>query len=92
MLDVADRADQQSRREIAAEFLFYLVQRKLAQFEQHDRTRLEPGDLTAQFAADRAAGAGDHDDTVMYPTMQSSGIEHHRIAAEQVVELDMPDL
>ena len=45
----------------------------------------------AQLGADRAARAGDHDDAVAEPLGEPRAVEHHRVAAQQVVQLDRAD-
>src|SRR5207302_534220 len=67
-----------------------LVQRIFGQLEQHKPRRRVAGDLPAKLRADRAAGAGDHHDLVAEPVAQPRTVEHDGIAAQQIIELDLP--
>ena len=92
VLDAADGANEPNRRMVAAEFLLYVIQRELAELKQHDSARIEPGNLPAQFASDRSAGAGNHDHTSVNPFLERCGVQGNRVAPEQLVEFYVPDL
>ena len=92
IFDIADGADDGDFGTDPQKFLLDRVERELVELEQHQPPRLEARDLAAQLGADRAAGAGDHDGAVFDPALESAGVEHHRIAAQQVVEFDVADL
>src|SRR5204862_218166 len=66
-----------------------LVQRSLRDVEQHESRRAKARDLPAQLCADRSTGPGHHDDSVAEPFRDARVVEHDRIAAEQIVELDV---
>ncbi len=92
---VGDAADDRRNcgvGEALRKFLFHGVQGELAVFQQHDALRPVTRDLAAQFRADGPAGAGDQHHLLAQPFAQPRGVELHRVAAEQVVELDIADL
>src|SRR5262249_62073248 len=59
------------------------------QLQQRELAWTKACDLAAQLRTYRAAGAGDHDNAAPDPVVQSGTVQHHRIAAEQVVKLDV---
>ena len=91
VLDVAhDRRQRQLRKPVGKRRLDR-IDRGLGQVEEHELRRAETGDVPAQLGADRAARAGDHDHAVAEPLAEPRAVEHHRIAPQQVVELDRAD-
>ena len=58
--------------------------------QEDDLRRLEPGELPAQLAADRAAGAGDEDGFAggEHPHLVEIGLD--RLPAQQVLDFDLP--
>ena len=88
VLDVADDRHDAELRERVGERRLDLVERGLGDVEQHEPRGTEARDLAAQLGADRAAGAGHHDDAIAEPLGEARVVEHDRVAAEQVVELD----
>ncbi len=88
VLRVADRRDHLERRPAVAEFLLDRVERELGELEEHQARRVEARDLAAELGADRAAGAGDEDGPAADEGLEARFVERHRVAAEQVVELD----
>ena len=65
-----------------------LVERDLRQLEQHQPRRGLPQDLAHQLRADRAAGAGHHHRFAADAARQQVRARRHRIAAEQVLDVD----
>src|SRR5450631_1425764 len=54
--------------------------------------RLEQQDLRAQFGADRSCCAGDHHHALRDQSPHRFELEFHRIASEQVLEMDLPEI
>src|SRR5260370_1281073 len=71
-----------------AEFLLDGIESELRVLEEHDARRSETRDLPAQLGADRPARAGDQDRLAVDKSVQPGFVELHRVAPEQVVELD----
>ncbi len=74
------------------ELLLDGVEGELVQLEQHQLLRAEARDLARELGADRTAGAGDHHHPAGEPAAKSRGVERHRVAPEQVIELDVAHL
>ena len=91
MLDVTDQGRERHLRKIVFQRLLNLVKPELGQVEKHQPRGTEARDLAAELGADRPAGAGDHDDAPAQPFAETGAVEHHGIAAQKVVELDVPD-
>lgn len=72
-----------------AQFLFDGVQGVFGAFEQHQPARLQRQDLPAQFAADRATGAGDHHRLAADPRPQQGVVGLNQVAAENVGDVDL---
>ena len=60
--------------------------------EHHQQPRADAGDLAAELGADRAAGAGDEDDPVAQVGADPVELDHDRVAAEHVLDLDLAQL
>ena len=60
--------------------------------EHHQQPRADAGDLAAELGADRAAGAGDEDDAVAQVGADPVQLDHDRVAAEHVLDLDLAQL
>ncbi len=60
--------------------------------EHHQQARPDAGDLAAELGADRAAGAGDEDDAVAQVGADAVELDHDRVAAEHVLDLDLAQL
>ena len=68
------------------------VQTALVAVEHEELRRLEPHQLTAQLAADRAAGAGDEHPPAGDVLRDRDRIDVGRMPAEQVGLVDRPDV
>ncbi len=89
VLRVADRCRDRHAGQAVAELLLYRVQREFGDVEEHDPRRREARDLARELRADRAAGARDEDRLAVEKAVQARGVERHRVATQQVVELDL---
>ena len=69
-----------------------LEERRLALVDEHEPARAEPCELAAQLRADRAAGAGDHDDAILHVRRHELEIDHDLLAPEHVLDLHRTDL
>ena len=69
-----------------------LVERHLRQLEQDERLRPKLEQLAGQLRADRAAGAGDHHHLVLHMRGEKLALRRDRIAAEQILDLDRPEV
>ena len=88
---VADHAGKRLVGRHPHQFLLDAVERKLAVFDQHQPGRCEAHDLTHQFRADRTAGARDHHRAIRQQGLEAIVVQHHLLAPQQVVELDLAD-
>jgi hypothetical protein len=70
------------------ELLAQAVQRVLGLLQQHQPARPKAHDLPYQFRTDRPAGAGHQHAARAQPVRQPRVVQLHRIAPEQVVELE----
>ena len=86
---VADQPHQWQCREIVRQALFDGVQVELALLEQHQPRGAEACHLSAQLAADAAAGAGDEHGVAGQRVAHAGLIQHHGLAAQQVVGFDV---
>jgi hypothetical protein len=91
VLHIAHQAGQGQVREALAEVLLDLVQRKLAQLEQHQPRRTEASDLATQLGTDGAPRACDQHHLATDQAGQRRLIELHLLAAQQVLGLDVAD-
>ena len=64
----------------------------LGVIEQDQQPRSDPGDLARELGADRAAGSGDQDDPVTQVGADAIELDHHGLAAEHVLDLDLAQL
>ena len=88
-LGVADHRRHRQLGEAVAELLLDRIQRELRELEQDQLARRVARDLAAQLRADRAAGAGHQHPLAAQQPVQPGVVELHRVAPEQVVELDV---
>ena len=91
VLDVADDARDRQQRKVVGERRADLVNRGFRDVEKDELRGTEAGDLPAELGADRPAGAGHQRNAIAEPFGESCIVEHHRIATEQVVQLDRAD-
>ena len=63
----------------------------LAAADEHEFAGIEPHDLAADFRADAAAGAGDHDPPPFQELADHLCVQLDRGAAEQVADVDVAD-
>ncbi len=75
---------------VHAEPLLDVVQRELARLHQHQPRRCEAGELATELAADRAAGAGDQHGLAADHVLEVGGIDLHRLAAQQILDIHRP--
>ena len=81
------------RRDIdRAQLALDFVQREFGDLEQHQAARRELHDLPAQLRADGSAGARHQDGLAADAGAQQRGIRRHRIATEQIVDVDVANL
>ena len=71
---------------------FDRIERELGHLQQNDPLGRKPRDLPAQLRADRAARTRDEDPLSVEQRMQSRVVQLHRVAAEEVVQLDLAQL
>ena len=88
ILHVADQAYDGHSWKSREELLLDLVKAELVRFEENQPLRSELCKLPAKLGADRASGARDQRRSTPQPLAQAGAVEPHRIAAEQVIELD----
>ena len=72
----------------ARQFLLDRVKREFAVVEQYQPRRAEACNLAHQFRTDRATRAGDEHGLAGQQRGQAGVVEHHRIAPQQVVQID----
>ena len=60
--------------------------------DEHEPPRRDARDLAAQLGADRAAGAGDHDDLAAEVAADAVELHAHRLAAQDVLDLHLAHL
>ena len=92
ILHVSDQAYDGHSGKSREELLLDLVKAELVRFEENQLLRSELRKLAAKLGADRASGARDQRRSTLQPLAQAGAIEPHRIAAEQVIELDRANL
>ena len=91
VLRVADRRDDLDRRAPVAELLLDACRARTPTARTAPCARgAKRAICAAQLGADRAAGAGDQHRLAAEEALQPGLVELHRVAAEQVVELDRP--
>jgi hypothetical protein len=74
------------------ELLLDLEKLDLGLIEEQKAGGLEGGDLAAEFAADTAAGAGDHDDSVFQDAGNLVHPQVHGVASEEVLDAHVAQL
>ena len=77
---------------VLLDFHLDLVKRNLRQLEQDQRLGSEAEQLPGELRPDRAPGAGDHHHLVMHMGEQQTVVGRHRIASEQVLDLDRSEI
>src|SRR5579863_4397823 len=73
------------------EFKINLVQFVFGTFEQHQFSRMEIGELTDQLRANRASGAGYHQNLVLHFGADGCHIQGDRTASQEIFHPDTAD-
>ena len=84
VVDIGDDGPHGDVGECAEQLAFEVEERVLGLFDEDDLHGAEAGDLSAEFGADGAAGAGDEDDFVVQVLGDDVAGEAHGRAAEEV--------
>ncbi len=90
VLDVGDDHVERQVGVVRGQIMLHVVHAVLGVIEQPQRRGREPGGLTRQLGADRAARAGDQHALPVEERAQGGRIEPHRAAPEQVLEAHVP--
>jgi hypothetical protein len=79
-------------RDDVLQFLLDPVEGEFGYVEQDQARGLELNDLAAELGADRAAGPAHHHVLALDTNGQQCQVGRHHVAAEQVLNLDLPDV
>ena len=90
--DVGDEGGDVRTQPEIDQFLFDLKQQKFAPLDQQQLARGITGDLPAEFTPDAAAGSRHHHHLVIHQFADPVGLQVDGLAAEQILNLDRPDL
>ena len=92
ILRIADDRQDRQVGEALAQLLDQPVHRVFGQIECDELRRREAQDLPAQLGADRPARTRDHHDAAAQQRLDVRRIDRHRVAAEKILEIDVPHL
>jgi hypothetical protein len=89
---VGEHGHARAEAALVHELALDLEERALGLVDEHDPLRLGARELAAELGADRAPGTGDEDGLARDVRRDRAHVDLDRLAAEQVLHLDRPDL